>query len=556
MVQLDKDLLTWLKEKFYIKTEIESLLSHKSDTNHTHPTDNTLSTTSVNPVANKVITNELNNKAGKNHASTTTDYGEATSTKYGHVKVDTELSTTSTSPVQNRKIKEALDSKAASNHNHNSLSSTIISSNQDLNNYKNPGEYYCDSNNVAASLSNCPVNIAFHLSVVLHAGVRQILKTYASTNVRTYERNYYSNTWGNWYLTYTTETLTTENGLISSDEKTKLSQLEPQATRNIIDSSLSTSSNNAIANKAVTNSLNSKAPSNHASTGNTYGLGSTSNHGHVKTINGLTQSSHVDGTALSAYQGKILKDLVDTKAASTHTHNGSQLKLGSSGSDANVSIQDAVNAKPNLGTSATTAAKGDHTHGNINNNGSIGSTANKPLITGTNGVVTTGSFGTTSGTFCQGDDSRLSNSRTPTSHTHGNLQNNGQVGSTAQSNKNVVTDGNGKITTENKIPSPTTTTLSFINPSMMSGTVRVTEKNGWATVYYENVKCTVTHNDYTQFCALPHNIGSERIFAEMNFSNINNAIIFRVNGGYLEGRCIKANQAEYGNITYPLAGNN
>lgn len=42
----------------------------------------------------------------------------------------------------------------------------------------------------------------------------------------------------------------------------------------------------------------------------------------------------------------------------------------------------------------------------------------------------------------------------------------------------------------------------------------------------------------------------------MNFSNINNAIIFRVNEGYLEGRCIKANQGEYGNITFPIAGNN
>lgn len=40
-------------------------------------------------------------------------------------------------------------------------------------------------------------------------------------------------------------------------------------------------------------------------------------------------------------------------------------------------------------------------------------------------------------------------------HTHGNLQSNGQVGSTAQANKNVVTDSNGKITTENKPTIPT-----------------------------------------------------------------------------------------------------
>jgi len=59
-----------------------------------------------------------------------------------------------------------------------------------------------------------------------------------------------------------------------------------------------------------------------------------------------------------------------------------------------------------------------HTHGNITNAGAIGSTANKPLITTTNGVITTGSFGTTANTFCQGNDSRLSDARTPTAHTH------------------------------------------------------------------------------------------------------------------------------------------
>lgn len=59
-----------------------------------------------------------------------------------------------------------------------------------------------------------------------------------------------------------------------------------------------------------------------------------------------------------------------------------------------------------------------HSHGNITSAGAIGSTANKPLITTTNGVVTTGSFGTTANTFCQGNDSRLSDARTPTAHTH------------------------------------------------------------------------------------------------------------------------------------------
>jgi hypothetical protein len=57
-------------------------------------------------------------------------------------------------------------------------------------------------------------------------------------------------------------------------------------------------------------------------------------------------------------------------------------------------------------------------YGNIANNGAIGATANLPIITTTGGVLAAGSFGTSANTFCQGNDSRLSDSRNPTSHTH------------------------------------------------------------------------------------------------------------------------------------------
>jgi len=63
------------------------------------------------------------------------------------------------------------------------------------------------------------------------------------------------------------------------------------------------------------------------------------------------------------------------------------------------------------------AAPESHTHGNITNTGAIGVTANLPLITTTSGVVTTGTFGSAANTFCQGNDSRLSDARTPTAHT-------------------------------------------------------------------------------------------------------------------------------------------
>jgi hypothetical protein len=57
-----------------------------------------------------------------------------------------------------------------------------------------------------------------------------------------------------------------------------------------------------------------------------------------------------------------------------------------------------------------------HTHGNISNSGAIGVTANLPLITGTDGVLQASSFGSTSNTFCEGNDARLSDSRVPLAH--------------------------------------------------------------------------------------------------------------------------------------------
>ena len=60
------------------------------------------------------------------------------------------------------------------------------------------------------------------------------------------------------------------------------------------------------------------------------------------------------------------------------------------------------------------------TSGSANVNITIGNAYayGQPLMTGNHGVVGLSSFGTTANTFCQGDDSRLSDNRTPKSHTH------------------------------------------------------------------------------------------------------------------------------------------
>jgi hypothetical protein len=53
------------------------------------------------------------------------------------------------------------------------------------------------------------------------------------------------------------------------------------------------------------------------------------------------------------------------------------------------------------------AADALHGHGQISSVGTIGSTANLPLITRTGGEIITGTFGTGAATFCEGNDARL-----------------------------------------------------------------------------------------------------------------------------------------------------
>jgi hypothetical protein len=55
------------------------------------------------------------------------------------------------------------------------------------------------------------------------------------------------------------------------------------------------------------------------------------------------------------------------------------------------------------------------THTHTGSEVNVGTTANLPLKTGTNGVIEAGSFGTAAGTFCEGNDARLSDARTPSS---------------------------------------------------------------------------------------------------------------------------------------------
>ena len=123
-------------------------------------------------------------------------------------------------------------------------------------------------------------------------------------------------------------------------------------------------------NTSQDTAINGKAPTDHSSTTTNYGVATTTKYGHVIVDEALNSDS------VNPVQNKKVKEAIDGKANTSHTH------------------------------------------GNISSDGKIGTASGKPIITGTGGVLTAGGFGTTSGSFCQGNDSRLSNARTPTAHNH------------------------------------------------------------------------------------------------------------------------------------------
>jgi len=107
----------------------------------------------------------------------------------------------------------------------------------------------------------------------------------------------------------------------------------------------------------------------------------------------------------------------------------------------NMTIQGTVTASGQLVVLNNDARLSDtrdpksHTHGNITNAGAIGSTTDQVVVTGTSGVLTTASR--------SGIDSR--STFPAASHTHGNITNAGAIGSTT--NLPIITTTSGVLTT-------------------------------------------------------------------------------------------------------------
>jgi microcystin-dependent protein len=182
----------------------------------------------------------------------------------------------------------------------------------------------------------------------------------------------------------------------------------------------------------------------HGNITNAGAIGTTATLPIITGTNGVLQAGAFGTVAGSFCQGNDAR-LADARTPSSHTH-GNITNVGAIGTTATLPIITGTNGVLQagaFGTVAGTFAAGNHTHGNITNVGAIGTTASLPIITGTNGVLQAGAFGTAAGSFCQGNDARLADARTPSSHAHGNITNAGAIGTTAS--LPIITGTNGVL---------------------------------------------------------------------------------------------------------------
>lgn len=219
----------------------------------------------------KAIEGKVDKVDGK--GLSTNDYTAEEKTKLAEIAdganktvVDSKLSSTSENPVQNKIINNALAGKAES---------IVLASNVDLNNITTPGIYSCGGGN---SISNKPSGVDAIGLIVVHnasgAYYTQILTT--STNANTYRRTCINGTWSAWSIDEYTDNNTTYNdattsahGLMTAAMVAKLNGIATGANKTTVDSALSSTSANPVQNKVVNTAIGNKMnKSNPTGTGN------------------------------------------------------------------------------------------------------------------------------------------------------------------------------------------------------------------------------------------------------------------------------------------------
>lgn len=199
--------------------------------------DSSLSSGSIRPVQNKVITAALANKASTAEVTTKAKGLMSASDKTkldgiaagaNKIIVDTVLSNSSTNPVQNKVIQSALDGKAGATVATQSVNGLLSSADKKK------------LDGIATGATKITVDTALSdtsTNPVQNKVINSALSGKAGTSVAT----------------------TSANGLMSAADKTKLNGIATGATKIIVDTALSTTSTNPVQNKVVKTELDKKA---------------------------------------------------------------------------------------------------------------------------------------------------------------------------------------------------------------------------------------------------------------------------------------------------------
>ena len=129
------DLNSYLDKFYYKITKINELLSGKSDIEHNHD-DRYYTETETDGIVNG-LSNQINEKANKTTATTSANglmskedksKLDGIATEANKTVVDSSLSSSSTNPVQNKVVNNALNGKANSSHTHSISNITNLQS--------------------------------------------------------------------------------------------------------------------------------------------------------------------------------------------------------------------------------------------------------------------------------------------------------------------------------------------------------------------------------------------------------------------------------------------
>ena len=136
-MELQVNLKEWLKKLVYMKTEVDTKLSSKANTNHTHDIASLPDETDMLGHMENDFYTALDTKANKTTATTSANglmskedksKLNGIATEANKTIVDSSLSSSSTNPVQNKVVNSALNGKANSSHSHSISNITNLQS--------------------------------------------------------------------------------------------------------------------------------------------------------------------------------------------------------------------------------------------------------------------------------------------------------------------------------------------------------------------------------------------------------------------------------------------